>query len=64
VEFLLIAVVVATVGIAVVLWRNRGPRGVHGHVTDFRRGVQALAPDPEMRPPRRHSPEPRSERER
>ncbi|MGH9027156.1 MAG: hypothetical protein ACRDWD_13730 [Acidimicrobiia bacterium] len=63
-EFLLIAVVVATVGIAIVLWRNRGPRGVHGHVTDFQRGIRALAPEQEMRPPRRHGPEPRSERGR
>ena len=52
-EFLLIAVVVGAIGIGVVLWRNRQPRGVHDHVSDFQRGMQALAPSQEQRPRRR-----------
>jgi hypothetical protein len=67
-EFLLIAVVVGGVGIAIVLWRHREPRGVHHGVHDFRRGIQALAPhrhhddDEHDRPPPRHRPPRREER--
>jgi len=63
VEFLLVAVVVGGIGIGIVLWRNREPRGPHGGVHDFRRGIQALAPHPRRHhqppddmPPPRHRP--------
>ena len=65
-EFLLVAVVVGGIGIAIVLWRNREPRGPHGGVHDFRRDIQALAPDPlhddDDLPPPRHRPPRREER--
>jgi hypothetical protein len=47
VEFLIIAVVVSAIGIAIVLWRNRRPKGLHAGLDQFQRGMSALAPDDE-----------------
>jgi hypothetical protein len=45
--FLLIAVVVATVGSFVAVMRNRTPTSVESGIDDFRREMQALAPRPD-----------------
>jgi hypothetical protein len=52
VEFLLIAVVGSALGIAVVLLRNRRPTSMDHSISEFERGLRALAPD---HPPRRRS---------
>lgn len=52
--FLLFAVVASAVGIAIVLVRNRRPSSMQHSISEFERGLQALAPqDPrrKLRPP-------------
>jgi hypothetical protein len=44
VVFLLIAVVISSVGTMVVYLRNRTPRSLDSSIDDFRREMQALAP--------------------
>lgn len=45
--FLLLAVVVAALGILVLWLRGRSPRSVHSGVDDFAARMDALAPDRE-----------------
>ncbi|MFM7224236.1 MAG: hypothetical protein ACKOBG_10250 [Actinomycetota bacterium] len=49
--FLLFVVIFSSVGIAVVLLRNRRPTSTEHSIREFERGRRALAP--EARPPRR-----------
>ena len=44
VVFLLMALVISSVGTMVVVVRNRTPRSLDGSIDDFRREMQALAP--------------------
>jgi hypothetical protein len=50
--FLLAAVVVAAVGIAVLWSRSRTPRSVDSGVEGFNKQMEALSPRGERRPPR------------
>jgi hypothetical protein len=50
VAFLLIAVIGSAFGIAIVLLRNRRPTSMDHSISEFERGLRALAPD---EPPRR-----------
>ena len=50
IAFLLIAVVIAAVGSAVLVLRQRKPTGVITSVDSFRREMEALAPPDERRP--------------
>jgi hypothetical protein len=50
IAFLLIAVVIAGVGSAILVLRQRKPRGVHTSVDSFRREMDALAPPDQRRP--------------
>jgi hypothetical protein len=52
--FLLIVVLVSTVGIVVLWMRNRGPTSIDYGVEEFRREMNALSPDnrPDDRRPR------------
>ena len=53
--FLLFAVIVSAVGIAIVLVRNRRPTSMEHSIAEFERGRRALAPDaPEPPAQRRH----------
>jgi len=51
VGFLLFVVVFSTIGIAVVLLRNRRPTSTEHSIREFERGRRALAPG--TRPPKR-----------
>ena len=51
--FLLFAVIVSAVGIAIVLVRNRRPTSMEHSIAEFERGRRALAPDEPALPPRR-----------
>jgi hypothetical protein len=51
--FLVAAVVVAALGIAVLLARSRAPRSVESGVDSFSKQMDALSPRGERRPPRR-----------
>jgi hypothetical protein len=53
VAFLLIAVVGSALGITIVLMRNRRPTSMDHSITEFERGLRALAPDEPPRPRRR-----------
>ncbi len=48
--FLLIAVLGSAIGITIVLLRNRRPTSMEHSISEFERGLRALAPDT---PPRR-----------
>ena len=52
--FLLFAVIVSAVGIAIVLVRNRRPTSMEHSIAEFERGRRALAPDAPVLPRRRH----------
>lgn len=52
--FLLFAVIVSAVGIAIVLVRNRRPTSMEHSIAEFERGRRALAPDAPEPPVRRH----------
>jgi hypothetical protein len=53
VAFLLLAVVIAAVGVAVLYLRNRPPTSFDASIDNFRREMEALAPrDGEVRPRR------------
>jgi hypothetical protein len=54
VAFLLFAVIVSAVGIAIVLVRNRRPTSMEHSIAEFERGRRALAPDAPEPPARRH----------
>ena len=47
--FLLFVVVASTIGIAVVLVRNRRPTSMDHSIAEFERGLRALAPEPDTR---------------
>lgn len=51
--FLLFAVVVSAIGIAVVLLRNRRPTSMEHSIAEFERGRRALAPEMPLPPARR-----------
>ena len=51
--FLVAAVVVAALGIAVLWARSRAPRSVDSGVDSFSKQMDALSPKGERRPPRR-----------
>jgi hypothetical protein len=51
VAFLLIALVVSTIGITIVLLRNRRPTSMEHSIAEFEKGRRALAP--ELPQPRR-----------
>jgi hypothetical protein len=53
VAFLLFAVFVSAVGIAIVLVRNRRPTSMEHSIAEFERGRRALAPDAPEPPARR-----------
>ena len=52
-RFLLFAVVASTVGISIVLLRNRRPNSMEHSIDEFERGLRALAPDTPARRRRR-----------
>jgi hypothetical protein len=54
--FLVLAVVLAVVGSAVVWYRMRTPRSVASGIDDFQREMQALAPRVDDRGRRRREP--------
>jgi hypothetical protein len=54
VAFLLFAVIVSAVGIAIVLVRNRRPTSMEHSIAEFERWRRALAPDAPEPPARRH----------
>jgi len=47
--FLLFALIASVVGIVIVLVRNRRPSSTEASIDEFRRGLQALAPDEKRR---------------
>ena len=51
--FLLFALVVSAVGIAIVLVRNRRPTSMEHSIAEFERGRRALAPETPTLPTRR-----------
>ncbi len=51
--FLLFAVIVSAVGIAIVLIRNRRPTSMEHSIAEFERGRRALAPETPTTPARR-----------
>jgi hypothetical protein len=53
VAFLLFAVIASAVGIAAVLLRNRRPTSMEHSITEFERGLRALAPEHEAAARRR-----------
>jgi hypothetical protein len=56
VAFLLFAVIISAVGITAVLVRNRRPTSMEHSISEFERGLRALAPEDEPEPAgrRRH----------
>ena len=53
--FLLFAVIISAVGITAVLVRNRRPTSMEHSISEFERGLRALAPEDEPEPAgRRH----------
>jgi hypothetical protein len=50
VAFLLFAIVAAAIGIVIVLIRNRRPSTMEHSITQFERGLRALAPEYRARP--------------
>lgn len=55
--FLLFVVVASALGIAVVLVRNRRPTSMDSSISEFERGLRALAPDPRWEGRGRRRPE-------
>jgi hypothetical protein len=49
--FLIFALVASAIGIAIVLFRNRRPTSLDHSITEFERGLRALAPEFDERPP-------------
>ncbi|MGQ0824608.1 MAG: hypothetical protein ACT4OX_06195 [Actinomycetota bacterium] len=49
--FLAFAVVASSLGIGIVLLRNRRPTSMEHSIAEFERGLRALAPEYEPRPP-------------
>jgi hypothetical protein len=49
VAFLIFAMVASAVGIAIVLLRNRRPASMEHSITEFERGLRALAPEYQSR---------------
>ena len=49
VEFLVFVVLASAGGIALVLMRNRRPTSIDHSISEFERGLQALAPDASSR---------------
>jgi len=47
--FLLFAVLASAIGIATVLLRNRRPTSMQHSISEFERGLRALAPEPTSR---------------
>ena len=50
-QFLIFVLVASAVGIGVVLLRNRPRTGMDASIDEFRRGLRAIAPEPETAPP-------------
>ena len=49
--FLMFALVASAIGIAIVLMRNRRPTSMDHSIGEFERGLRALAPEYDERPP-------------
>jgi hypothetical protein len=49
VQFLIFVLVASAVGITIVLVRNRPRTGMDASIDEFRRGLRAIAPEPEPR---------------
>jgi hypothetical protein len=47
VQFLIFVLVASALGITVVLIRNRPRTGMDASIDEFRRGLRAIAPEPE-----------------
>lgn len=49
--FLIFVLVASAVGITIVVLRNRPRSGMDASIDEFRRGLRAIAPDPESGEP-------------